>query len=86
MEAELPDAVWKEATMKDENNARSKDIYLFRKKSRQLDEEALIEIDRYRSIKDTCKYLIWNLSIAKTQLGFVFSAVVLMFTLDKTPI
>jgi hypothetical protein len=36
--------------------ARTKDRRLFRKKARQLDEEALIEIQRHRSIQDSRKF------------------------------
>jgi hypothetical protein len=36
--------------------ARTKERRLFRKKARQLDEEALIEIKRHRSIQDSRKY------------------------------
>jgi hypothetical protein len=36
--------------------ARTKERYLFRKKARQLDEEALIEIERHRSIQDSRKF------------------------------
>jgi hypothetical protein len=36
--------------------ARTKERRLFRKKARQLDEEALIEIERHRSIQDSCKF------------------------------
>jgi hypothetical protein len=36
--------------------ARTKERSLFRKKTRQLDEEALIEIERHRSIQDSRKY------------------------------
>jgi hypothetical protein len=36
--------------------ARSKERNLFKTKSRQLDEEALIEIERHRSIQDTRKF------------------------------
>jgi hypothetical protein len=35
--------------------ARTKERRLFRNKARQLDEEALIEIERHRSIQDSCK-------------------------------
>jgi hypothetical protein len=36
--------------------ARTKDRRLFRKMARQLDEEALIEIERLRSIQDSRKF------------------------------
>jgi hypothetical protein len=36
--------------------ARSKERNLFKEKSRQLDEEALIEIERHRSIQDSRKF------------------------------
>jgi hypothetical protein len=36
--------------------ARTKDRRLFRNKARQLDEEALIEIERHRSIQDSRKF------------------------------
>jgi hypothetical protein len=36
--------------------ARTKERRLFRKKARQLDEEALIEIERQRSIQDSRKF------------------------------
>jgi hypothetical protein len=36
--------------------ARTKERYLFRKKARQLDEEALIEIERHQSIQDSRKF------------------------------
>jgi hypothetical protein len=36
--------------------AQTKERRLFRKKARQLDEEALIEIDRHRSIQDSRKF------------------------------
>jgi hypothetical protein len=36
--------------------ARTKERGLFRKKSRQLDEEALIEVERHRSIQDSRKF------------------------------
>jgi hypothetical protein len=36
--------------------ARSEDRNLFKEKSRQLDEEASIEIERHRSIQDLCKF------------------------------
>jgi hypothetical protein len=36
--------------------ARTKERRLFRKKARQLDEEALIEIERHRSIQDSRKF------------------------------
>jgi hypothetical protein len=36
--------------------ARTKERRLFRKKVRQLDEEASIEIERHRSIQDSCKF------------------------------
>jgi hypothetical protein len=36
--------------------ARTKETRLFRKKARQLDEEALIEIERHRSIQDSRKF------------------------------
>jgi hypothetical protein len=36
--------------------ARTKERRLFKKKGRQLDEEALIEIERHRSIQDSRKY------------------------------
>jgi hypothetical protein len=36
--------------------ARTKERRLFRKKARQLDEEALIEIERHRSIEDSRKF------------------------------
>jgi hypothetical protein len=35
--------------------ARTKERRLFRNKARQLDEEALIEIERHQSIQDSCK-------------------------------
>jgi hypothetical protein len=35
--------------------ARTKERRLFRKKARQLDEDALIEIERHRSIQDSRK-------------------------------
>jgi hypothetical protein len=35
---------------------RTKERRLFRKKARQLDEEALIEIERHRSIQDSRKF------------------------------
>jgi hypothetical protein len=35
--------------------ARTRERHLFRKKARQLDKEALIEIERHRSIKDSLK-------------------------------
>jgi hypothetical protein len=40
----------------DYRQARSKERHLSREKSRQLDEEALIEIRRHRSIQDSCKF------------------------------
>jgi hypothetical protein len=36
--------------------ARTKERCLFRKKARQLDKEALIEIERHRSIQDSRKF------------------------------
>jgi hypothetical protein len=36
--------------------ARRKERHLFRKQTRQLDEEALIEIERHRSIQDSRKF------------------------------
>jgi hypothetical protein len=36
--------------------ARTIETRLFRKKARQLDEEALIEIERHRSIQDSHKF------------------------------
>jgi hypothetical protein len=36
--------------------ARTKEMRLLRKKARQLDEEALIEIERHRSIQDSRKF------------------------------
>jgi hypothetical protein len=36
--------------------ARTKERRLFRKKAKQLDEESLIEIERHRSIQDSCKF------------------------------
>jgi hypothetical protein len=36
--------------------ARTKQRRLFRKKARQLDEDALIEIERHRSIQDSLKF------------------------------
>jgi hypothetical protein len=36
--------------------ARTKERCLFRKKARQLDEEALFEIQRHRSIQDSPKF------------------------------
>jgi hypothetical protein len=36
--------------------ARTKERRLFRKKARHLDEEALIEIERHRSIQDSRKF------------------------------
>jgi hypothetical protein len=33
--------------------ARTRERYLFRRKKRQLEEEALIEVERHRSIQDT---------------------------------
>jgi hypothetical protein len=36
--------------------ARTKEKRLFRKKARQIDEEASIEIERHQSIQDSCKF------------------------------
>jgi hypothetical protein len=36
--------------------ARTKERRFFRKKAKQLDEEALIEIERHRSIQDSRKF------------------------------